>query len=98
MNQSDSPFFVDQIGHPAAAVAFFYFSVGVGHQRKGDTVGGRKSAVFAQAITADADDQRFAVCKFFQITLKVNDLRRSDGRKDGKIERQDDVFAAEVVR
>jgi len=96
--QPNDPVFIDQVSHSATTVTLFNFSAGVGHQWKFDTFGDRKSLVFTQAVAADADDQRFAVSKFFQIPLEINDLRRSEGRKDGKVERQDDVFAAEVVR
>ena len=97
MNQPNDAVFIDQVGHSATAVTLSYFSIGIGHQRERDAVGSRKPLVFVQAVGADADDQHFAIRKFFQIPLEIIDLRRSDGRKDGKIERQYDVFTAEVV-
>ena len=96
---TDDTIFVDEIGHPTPAVTFSDRFSCVGNQGEVDTVFSSELYVFLQTICTNSDNFGIQLLEFFQIPLESFDFIRSDGRKDGKVQRQNDVlFSGEISR
>ncbi len=53
--------------------------------------------VFLQTICTHSDNFGIQSLEFFQIPLESVDFIRSDGRKDGKVQRKNDVLVASEI-
>ena len=94
---TDDTILVDEIGHPTPAVTFSDRFSCVGNQGEVDTVFSSELYVFLQTICTNSDNLGIQLLKFFQIPLEIFDFIRSDGRKDSKVQCQNDVlFASEI--
>ena len=94
---ADDTILVDEVGHPTPAVTFPDRFPCVGNQGEVDTIFSSELYVILQTICTHSDNFGIQLLEFFQIPLESFDFIRSDGRKDGEVQCQNDVlFVSEI--